>query len=118
MSQSTLKELKTFVRPDTVAGLVEALKEAGVTRFWVSHVHSIGAGVDPEDFRLSFEDGGTYMEKVKVEFLAEESEVERLTGIIRGCGCTGHRGDGVVVVTDVAGVVNVRTGDHGKLALL
>lgn len=118
MTASKLKEMKTIVRPETVADIVEALKDAGVPRIWVSHVHSIGTGVDPEDFRLSFEDGGSYMKKARIEFLAEESEVERLTEIIRDCGGTGHRGDGVVVITDVASVVNVRTGDEDKLALL
>lgn len=28
------------------AHLLEALQNAGVTRFWVSHVHSVGAGVE------------------------------------------------------------------------
>lgn len=115
---STLREIKTIVRTETVARLLEALRDGGVTRFWVSHVHSLGAGVDPEDFRVSFEDGGTYTEKAKVEFIADVSEVEALTDVIRRHGGTGHRGDGVVLVTEVAAVVNVRTGDHDRLALL
>lgn len=115
---ATLKEMKTIVRTDAVARLVEALQEAGVTRFWVSHVHSLGAGVDPLDFRVSFEECGTYTEKAKLEFLAPSEEVETLTEVIRAHGGTGHRGDGVVVITDVVGAVNVRTGDRDRLALL
>ena len=115
---SDLREIKTIVRTETLARLLEALEGAGVTRFWVSHVHSLGAGVDPEDFRLSFEDGGTYTEKAKVEFVADASEIEALTEVIRQHGGTGHRGDGVVLVTEVAHVVNVRTGDRDRLALL
>ena len=30
----------------------------------------------------------------------------------------GHRGDGVVAVTDVVRIVNIRTGDEDHLALL
>lgn len=115
---SPLQEIKTIVRAETVARLLEALQEAGVTRFWVSHVHSIGAGVDPEDFRVSFEDGATYSEKAKVEFVAPAAEVDTLMEVIRRHGGTGHRGDGVVLVTDLAAVVNVRTGDRERLALL
>lgn len=115
---SDLREVKTIVRTETLARLLEALEDAGVTRFWVSHVHSLGAGVDPEDFRLSFEDGGTYTEKAKVEFVADASEIDALTEVIRRHGGTGHRGDGVVLVTDVADVINVRTGDRDRLALL
>lgn len=115
---SDLREIKTILRTEAVARLLEALQEAGVTRFWVSHVHSVGAGVDPEDFRISFEDGATYTKKAKVEFVAEASMVEALIEVIRQHGGTGHRGDGVVVVTDVAHVINVRTGDRDRLALL
>lgn len=115
---SQLREIKTIVRTEAVARLLEALKNVGVTRFWVSHVHSVGSGVDPEDFRVSFEDGGTYSEKAKVEFVVAADEMEALTEVIREHGGTGHRGDGVVVVTEVAEVVNVRTGDRGRVALL
>lgn len=113
-----LREMKTIVRTEAVARLLEALQETGVTRFWISHVHSVGSGVDPEDFRISFEDGGTYTKKAKVEFVTDASEVDAMTEIIRQHGGTGHRGDGVVLVTEVAGVINVRTGDRDRLALL
>lgn len=115
---SDLREIKTIVRTEAVARLLEALQDAGVTRFWVSHVHSVGAGVDPEDFRVSFEDGGTYTEKAKVEFVADASHVDSLIEVVRQLGGTGHRGDGVVLVTEVAEIVNVRTGDRDRLALL
>lgn len=114
----TLREMKTIVRTDAVARLVEALEEAGVSRFWISHVHSVGAGVDPEDYRMSFEDGGSYSKKAKVEFLIRSDRTDAALDLIRThCG-TGHRGDGVVVISEVATVVNVRTGDRDHLALL
>lgn len=113
-----MKELKTIVRTDCVARVVEALEKAGVGRLWVSHVRSVGAGADPEELRPSFEEGTSYMEKAKIEFLAQAGDVEALTAVIRECAGTGHRGDGVVVVSDVRDVINVRTGDHDRLALL
>lgn len=115
---SAMKELKTIVRTETVARVVHALQNAGVTRLWVCHVHSLGAGVDPEDFRPSFEEGTSYTEKAKIEFLAREEEVESLLEVVREHAATGHRGDGVVVVSDIDDVVSVRTGEHHVLALL
>lgn len=113
-----LKEMKTIVRIEAVERLVTALREAGVSRLWVSHVHSIGAGVDPDDYRLSFEEGGSYTEKARVEFVAPAEEMETLAKVVRAHVGTGHRGDGVVVVSPVDEVVNVRTGDRDRLALL
>jgi len=53
-----------------------------------------------------------------VELVVPAEKVEAVTVVIRDQAGTGHRGDGVVVVTDVDSVVNVRTGDRGELALL
>ena len=113
-----LKELKTIVRTESVARLVSELQKIGVTRFWVSNVHAVGAGVDPEHYRTSLRDGGTYSEKAKVEFLTRDDHVDDVLDLIREHCSTGHRGDGVVVVMDVDTVVNVRTGDRDRLALL
>ena len=46
-----LKELTTLVRTESVAQLVSELRKLAVPRFWVSHVHALGAGVDPGDYR-------------------------------------------------------------------
>lgn len=115
---SEMREVKAIVRTDTVARVVEALQRAGVTRLWVCHVHSLGAGVDPRDCRPSFEEGTSHTEKARIEFLARADEVEALVEVVREYAATGHRGDGVVVASNVSDVVSVRTGDHDALALL
>lgn len=113
-----MKDVKAIVRTDCVQDLMRALKDADVMRFYVSHVHAFGAGVDPEDLRASMDEGGTYTEKAKVEFLCRAERADELIRLIREWSCTGHRGDGVVIVSDVTDVVNVRTGDHDRIALL
>ncbi len=115
---SELREIKAIVRTDSVAKLVRALEGRGVTRLFVSHIHVLGAGVDPEHFRLSMEEGAAYSEKAKIEFVCDEDEVDLLLTAIRDEAATGHRGDGVIAVTDVDRIVNIRTGDEDHLALL
>lgn len=113
-----MKEIKAIVRTECMADLIHALKTAEVSRFYISRIHAVGSGVDPEDFRLSLDDGGVYTEKAKIEFLCRAAQAEALVDIVRTWAKTGHRGDGVVVVTDVSNVINVRTGDHDEIALL
>lgn len=113
-----MKDVRAMVRTECVQDLIQALKGADVARFYVSHVHAFGAGVDPEDFRLSMDEGGTYTEKARVEFLCRAERLDELVSLIREWSCTGHRGDGVVIVSDVTDVVNVRTGEHDRFALL
>lgn len=113
-----MKEVRAIVRTECLSRLVQALKKAKVTRFYVSRVHALGAGVDPEDFRVSMDEGEAFTEKTKVEFLCLASRMEELVELIRVCAQTGHRGDGVIIVSEVTDVVNVRTGDHDRVALL
>lgn len=115
---SDLKQITAIIRTECVPHLVHALQGTDVARFYLSRVHAVGAGVDPEDFRVSLDDGSVYSEKTKLEFLCPADRTEALVDVVREWARTGHRGDGVVVVSDVVDVVNVRTGDRDVVALL
>lgn len=78
-----MKDVKAIVRVELVAELIRALQNADVDRFYVSRVHAFGAGVDPEDFRPSLDEGGSYTEKAKVEFLCRAECVDDLVDVIR-----------------------------------
>lgn len=113
-----MKEIKAIVRTNRVQAVVKALDEAGVPRLLICHVHSLGVGVDPEDFRVSFEEGATYTEKCKVEVACGDAEVDVVVAAISAAARTGQAGDGIIMVSDVERVTNVRTGDEGALALV
>ena len=115
---TAMREVKAIVRTECVPDLMHALKSAEVARFYLSRIHAVGAGVDPQDFRLSLDEGGIYTEKTKIEFLCAAERVDELVEVVREWARTGHRGDGVVVVSPVTDVVNVRTGDHDRVALI
>jgi len=113
-----MKELKIICRRERLQGLVTALREAGVPRLTVTHVHVVGSGVDPEHYHLSMDEGTAYTEKAKVELACRAGEVARLLAIVHENASTGERGDGVVFVTEIEQVVSIRTGDQDALALL
>lgn len=112
-----IREIRAIVRTECLARILEGLKESRVTRIYVSRVHAVGAGVDPEDFQVTGEEGEAFTEKSRVEFVCRAERVEELLDVIRSCGRTGHRGDGLVTVYGVADVFNIRTGDHDRVAL-
>ena len=113
-----MKEIKAIVRTDRVQAVVKALDRAGVARLLICHVHSLGAGVDPEDFRVSFEEGATYTEKCKVEVVCGDDAADDVVDVIAEAARTGQPGDGIIIVSAVERVTNVRTGDEGALALV
>ena len=113
-----MKNIRAVVRTECVRDLIQALKDAEVPRFYVSHVHAVGAGVDPRSVQPSLEEGAGFTEKAAVDFLCRAESVENLVGVIRERACTGHHGDGLVIISDVADVVSIRTGEHDRVALL
>ena len=113
-----MKELKIICRKERVEAIVAALRAAGVPRLTVSHVHSLGSGVDPDHYRLSLEEGAPCTEKARIELVCRAEDAPRFIEIVRGNGRTGERGDGVIFVTEIDQVVKIRTGDENALALL
>lgn len=113
-----MKELKIICRRERVHEVVSALRAAGVPRLTISHVHALGSGVDPSDYRVSGEEGAAYTAKAKIELVCRADDVARLLDVVRTHGRTGERGDGVVFVTNIEQVVKIRTGDENTLALL
>lgn len=113
-----MTELKVICRTERVECVVAALRAAGVPRLTVSHVHALGSGVDPEHYRLSFEEGGAYTEKAKIELVCRGEDVPRLIDVVRSSCSTGQRGDGMILVTEIERIVKIRTGAENELALL
>ncbi len=113
-----MKLLKIIVRKERVEALVKALKEADVSRLFICHVHAVGSGVDPEDYRLSFEEGSAYTEKSKIEVVVPAERVDQLIDVVRRHAFTGHQGDGIICVSPIERVVKIRTGDEDAIALV
>ncbi len=113
-----MKLLKMIVRRERVDALVEALGVASVPRLFICHVHALGSGVDPEHYRLSFEEGGAYTEKTKIEVIVPDERVDELIDVVRRTATTGHQGDGIICISEVERVVKIRTGDENLAALV
>ena len=113
-----MREIKIVLRRECVDEVVVALSKAAIPRFHVSHVHVLGAGVDPENSRISMEEGTRFTEKSKIEVFCRERDVPRVLDIVREHATTGHRGDGVIAVTPIERIVSIRTGEEDLLALV
>ncbi len=113
-----MKLLKFIVRKERVEAVLRALREAQVARLFICHVHAVGSGVDPEDYRLSFEEGSAYTEKSKIEVVVPDSRADELIDVIRRHAFTGHQGDGIICVSPIERVVKIRTGDENAIALV
>ena len=114
---SSMVEIRAVVRTEMLDRVVHCLKTSGVHRLTVSHVHAIGAGVDPASAKLSLEEGSEYVDKAQVQFVCGGDRCQEYTDLIVEAARTGRRGDGIVSVHPVDRVVKIRTGVQGLDAL-
>lgn len=112
-----MREIKVYVRRETLEPVLRALRDAGVAHVVVNHVQSFGSGIDPQHWRISMEAGTQYSEHAKMEFVCAEGEVDEFVRVIRQHAHTGAPGDGVIFVSPVDRAIKIRTGVEGRPAL-
>jgi nitrogen regulatory protein PII len=113
-----MREIKAYLRPECVEAVVVALHEAGVSHMTLTHVRSLGSGVDPGRKRISLEAGEWYTEKAKLDFVCPDPNVDNLVSIIQANAHTGQPGDGIVFVSPVERALKIRTEAGGREALV
>ncbi len=112
-----MKLITAIIKPGKFDEVKIALRQAGVKGMTVSEVSGVGRqGGHVEIYR-----GAEYpidlIQKVRLEILAEDREVEALIDVIVKTASTGSIGDGKVWTTTVENVVRVRTGEKGETAI-
>jgi len=114
---TALVEVRAIVRREMLDRIVRKLKQSGVPRLTVSHVHAIGAGADPDAAKFSLEEGSAYADKALVQFICGSESSGELVQLICRAACTGRCGDGIVYVLPVQSATKIRTGIEGAPAL-
>jgi nitrogen regulatory protein PII len=108
-----VKRVEAIIRPDRLAHIAVELESHGFKGFTISDVR--GHGQSPE--RQGEWRGQAYelhvTHKLAVVVVVEDSEVsDVVTAIVKGA-YTGKVGDGLITVSDIAGVYQIRAGIPG-----
>ncbi|MCQ2085466.1 MAG: P-II family nitrogen regulator [archaeon] len=96
-----MKMIVAVVRPEKYEDVKEALKANGIMGMTITHVTGRGAQAGVKftsrvgDFTVD------ELEKIKMEAVVEDSEVDKAVETIRKSACTGHSGDGRIFVLPV-----------------
>ena len=114
-----MKEIKAYVRPDRLAGIVTRLEEEGARDLTVTRVDAIGvlADADKDRLRIFRNYAEKYSDIAKIEIVCADAEADRFVSVLREASYTGERGDGRIFVLNVERAINIRTGDEGEKAL-
>ncbi len=97
--------------------LKAAMNEIGVTGMTVSNVMGCGMQKGASEFYRGAPVEINLLPKIKVETVISKVPVDTVVDAARKVLYTGHIGDGKIFVSDVTGVVKIRTGETGYDAL-
>lgn len=107
-----MKEIKAYIRQEKAEDVIHALEDAGAPGFTVIEVKAIGSAAVPEKERFSIEYAETYSPITKLEVVCNDDDAERLSDVIKKRAHSGHRGDGIIFVSDISHAVKIRTGER------
>ena len=118
-----MKELVMLIRPEKLEAVKEILDEVNCGGMTLSTVMGCGTqkGVSSEEGAVNelkgFKTTINLLPKVKVEAVVEDSDVEKIIGLIREACATDHVGDGKIFIKNVEDAIRIRTGERGVKAL-
>lgn len=113
-----MKEIRAIIQPHMISKVVRALHELphfpGLTVFEArGQGRGRGAG---GAFKIT-EDNLDYHRKTVVAIVCADELSVAITETIQQAAHTGHAGDGLITVTDLADVMRIRTGEKQQQAV-
>jgi len=112
-----VKLITAVIKPFKLDEVKEALKGAGVTGITVTEVQGFGRQSGHTEVYRGAEYTVDFVPKVKVEILADETQVDAISDALVAAARTEKIGDGKIWITDVGGVQRIRTGEKGTDAI-
>lgn len=112
-----MKKVEAIIRPEKLDKVREALQDIGCPGMTVTEIRGHGQqkGIELE-WRV-----GTYrvelLPKIKIEVVAHENDIKKITETILSNASTGKVGDGKIFITPVGEVIRIRTGETGEIAI-
>lgn len=112
-----MKLVSAIVKPHKVDDVKDALKGAGVVGMTVSEVRGFGRQAGHTEVYRGSEYTIDLVPKIRIEIVVDDRDVDGVVDAVVESARTGSIGDGKVWVTDVEGVVRIRTGERNEEAL-
>ena len=112
-----MKLVSAIIKPFKLDEVRDALTGGGVAGLTVSEVKGFGRQKGQTEIYRGAEYLVSFLPKVKVEIVVDDSQVERAVEAIQKAAHTGKIGDGKIFVMDIERAVRIRTGEVNEQAL-
>ena len=112
-----MKKIEAVIKPFKLDEVRDALGEVGVEGMTVSEVKGFGRQKGHTEIYRGREYTVDFLPKIKLEVVVTDENAEASVGAITKAANTGKIGDGKIFVSDVEGVIRIRTDEKGEEAL-
>jgi nitrogen regulatory protein P-II 1 len=112
-----MQKIEAVIRPERLDDVKTALDEIGLHGITVTEVRGAGQQRGYVHRYRGAEYRVNLLEKVKLETVVSDDQLEEAIETIVKAGRTGEVGDGKIFVIPVGDAVRVRTGDRGNAAI-
>lgn len=107
-----MKKIVAIIRPFKLDEVKIALVNAGIVGMTVSEVRGFGRQKGQTERYRGSEYTVEFLQKLKVEVVIEDAQVDMVVEKIIGAARTGEIGDGKIFVSPVDRVIRIRTGEQ------
>jgi nitrogen regulatory protein P-II 1 len=112
-----LKKIEAIIRPFKLDEVKIALVNAGIVGMTVSEVRGFGRQKGQTERYRGSEYTVEFLQKLKVEIVVEDTQVDMVLEKIVSAARTGEIGDGKIFISPVDQIVRIRTGEKDQEAI-
>ncbi|MCL2935473.1 MAG: P-II family nitrogen regulator [Trichodesmium sp. MAG_R02] len=112
-----MKKVEAIIRPFKLDQVKIALVNAGIVGMTVSEVRGFGRQKGQTERYRGSEYTVEFLQKLKVEIVVEDDQVQKVIDKITTASRTGEIGDGKIFVFPVDKIVRIRTGEDNTDAI-
>ncbi len=112
-----MKKIEAIIRPFKLDEVKIALVNAGIVGMTVSEVRGFGRQKGQTERYRGSEYTVEFLQKLKVEIVVEDQQVDMVVDKIIAAARTGEIGDGKIFISDIDQVIRIRTGEKNLEAV-
>ena len=116
-AQLNMKKIEAIIRPFKLDEVKIALVNAGIVGMTVSEVRGFGRQKGQTERYRGSEYTVEFLQKLKLEIVVEDGQVDMVVDKIITAARTGEIGDGKIFVSPVDQIIRIRTGEQNLEAV-
>jgi nitrogen regulatory protein P-II 1 len=112
-----MKKVEAIIRPFKLDEVKIALVNAGIVGMTVSEVRGFGRQKGQTERYRGSEYTVEFLQKLKVEIVVEDEQLDMVVEKIVAAARTGEIGDGKIFISSVEQIIRIRTGEKNMEAI-